>query len=174
MTEQPDLVNQIIHGDALEELKKIPDNSIDLIVTDPPYMISQKGNEIIRKNLNSKSMKRNMNIRLDFGAWDNFDSEKEFFDFTESWFKECARFQNPEFRKDDCSNSLTSVQKDNLLFDGYIFRRLTPKECFRLMGFLNDEINIECIPENKLYELAGNGWDINLVSKIFKEMLKNE
>lgn len=89
--EQPNLTNQIIHGDCLEELKKIPDNSIDLILTDPPYMISQKGNEIIRKNLNSKSMKRNMNIKLDFGAWDNFDSEKEFFEFTESWFKECTR-----------------------------------------------------------------------------------
>jgi len=29
--------NKIICGDALEELKKLPDNSIDLILTDPPY-----------------------------------------------------------------------------------------------------------------------------------------
>ena len=26
-------------GDALERLKEIPDNSVDLIVTDPPYLI---------------------------------------------------------------------------------------------------------------------------------------
>ncbi|MFY9492974.1 MAG: DNA methyltransferase [Minisyncoccia bacterium] len=30
-------LNQIICGDAVEELKKIPDNSIDLVVTSPPY-----------------------------------------------------------------------------------------------------------------------------------------
>ena len=30
-------LNQIICGDVVEELKKIPDNSIDLVVTSPPY-----------------------------------------------------------------------------------------------------------------------------------------
>lgn len=30
-------VNRIIHADALEELKKLPTNSIDLTVTSPPY-----------------------------------------------------------------------------------------------------------------------------------------
>ena len=30
-------LNQIICGDAVEELKKIPDSSIDLVVTSPPY-----------------------------------------------------------------------------------------------------------------------------------------
>lgn len=27
----------LIHGDCLEEMKKIPDNSIDMCLTDPPY-----------------------------------------------------------------------------------------------------------------------------------------
>ena len=84
-------INKIYCMDCIKFLKQIPNNSIDLIITDPPYMISQKGNKIIRKNLNSKSMKRNMDIKLDFGEWDNFESEKEFFNFTESWFKECVR-----------------------------------------------------------------------------------
>lgn len=30
-------LNTIIHGDAIEELKKIPDRSVDLIILDPPY-----------------------------------------------------------------------------------------------------------------------------------------
>lgn len=30
-------INKIICGDAVEELKKLPDNSIDLVVTSPPY-----------------------------------------------------------------------------------------------------------------------------------------
>lgn len=34
--------NKIICGDSLEELKKLPDNSIDLVLTDPPYKVSQR------------------------------------------------------------------------------------------------------------------------------------
>lgn len=51
---------------------------------------------------------------------------------------------------------------------------LTPLECFRLMGFFNDEINLKEIEDKHLYKLAGNGWDINLVSKIFRRMFKNK
>ena len=58
--------------------------------------------------------------------------------------------------------------KENLLL-----RCLTPKECFRLMGFFNDEINLEGIPKTTAYFSAGNGWDINLVSKIFKKWLSD-
>lgn len=36
-------INKIIHGDYLIELKKIPDNSIDLILTDPPYDFEDRG-----------------------------------------------------------------------------------------------------------------------------------
>ena len=52
-------------------------------------------------------------------------------------------------------------------------RSLTPKECFRLMGFFNDEINLDGLSDSAKYRLAGNGWDINMVSKIFKNLLGN-
>jgi site-specific DNA-methyltransferase (adenine-specific) len=39
-----DFINKIICGDCLEVMKDIPDDSIDLIVTDPPYGISYKSN----------------------------------------------------------------------------------------------------------------------------------
>jgi len=32
---------QLIHGDCLEEMKKIPDGSVDLVLTDPPYGTTQ-------------------------------------------------------------------------------------------------------------------------------------
>lgn len=51
-------------------------------------------------------------------------------------------------------------------------RKLTPKECFRLMGFFNDEIKLDGLSDSQKYDLAGDGWDINLVSKIFKQMFK--
>ena len=40
------------------------------------------------------------------------------------------------------------------------------------MGFFNDEINLENLSDTQKYKLAGNGWDINLVSQIFTEMFK--
>jgi len=62
---------------------------------------------------------------------------------------------------------------EKVSINSYMFRRLTPKECFRLMGFLNDEINLQGLSDTQCYKLAGNGWDINLVSKIFKQLLNN-
>jgi len=37
-------VNKIIQGDCLKLMKKIPDNFIDLVVTDPPYCIGTTSN----------------------------------------------------------------------------------------------------------------------------------
>jgi len=118
-----------------------------------------------------------------------------------------------EPREDGCSNTLTNVQKDNLVYDRKGFdsrtkgfreselsptlstkmgtggnnvpmimntitqavgrighsseelhyientgqlRRLTPKECFRLMGFLNDEIDFNYIEKRWFYKDKGN------------------
>lgn len=36
-------INQIFNGDCLDLMKSIPDRSIDLIVTDPPYRLTQRG-----------------------------------------------------------------------------------------------------------------------------------
>ena len=53
------------------------------------------------------------------------------------------------------------------------WRRLTPRECFRLMGFTKDEIKVDEISDSQCYKLAGNGWDINVVSKILLGIFKN-
>ena len=37
-------VCKLINDDCLKVLKNIPDNSIDLIVTDPPYKVTSRGN----------------------------------------------------------------------------------------------------------------------------------
>ena len=58
--------------------------------------------------------------------------------------------------------------------DGLHIRKLTPTECFRLMGFLDDGINLDGLSNTQRYKLAGNGWDINLVSKIFKQMFRGD
>lgn len=50
------------------------------------------------------------------------------------------------------------------------FRKLTPKEYFRLQGFLNDEVNLEGLSNTQQYKLAGNGQSVNVVKKIFEGM----
>jgi len=67
---------------------------------------------------------------------------------------------------------LNCTQKENKFYINNEVIVLTGKEQFRLQGFLNDEIDLTGISENKLKDLSGDGWDINIVSKIFKEMIK--
>lgn len=71
--------------------------------------------------------------------------------------------------------STISLKQDRFPNSGIIdfedyYRFLTPTECFRLMGFFKDEINLDGLTIAQKYKLAGNGWDINLVSKIFKRL----
>src|SRR5581483_7773701 len=40
-------LNTITHGDCLEVMKNIPDKSIDLILCDPPYGITNNPNDVI-------------------------------------------------------------------------------------------------------------------------------
>lgn len=66
---------QLIHGDCLEVLKGIPDKSIDLILTDPPYGIS----EAAGKN-NSRGTKNTPATKFISKNWDNKRIEKIYFD----------------------------------------------------------------------------------------------
>lgn len=49
----------LMHGDCLERMKEIPDGSVDLVLTDPPYNISRKNS--------FTTMGR---AGIDFGGWD--------------------------------------------------------------------------------------------------------
>lgn len=49
-------------------------------------------------------------------------------------------------------------------------RKMTPKEHFRFMGFADDEIDLNGFSYNQLCKCAGNGWDVNLTSKIMKKI----
>mgnify|MGYP001571596398 CR=1 FL=1 len=39
-------INKIICGDCIEEMKKLPDNFVDAIITDPPYNTGMMKKEI--------------------------------------------------------------------------------------------------------------------------------
>lgn len=75
----------------------------------------------------------------------------------------------------DVSNTLTTVQKDNVVVERMPFRvrNLTPKECWRLMGFDDGSFErAEQVNSNsQLYKQAGNSIVVDVLMSIFKEML---
>lgn len=79
-----------ICSDVLEELRSMPDCSVDAILTDPPYNISKENDNRDRSKLNSPIMRRESPLRYDFGEWDNM-SREDFLEFTKQWLKECCR-----------------------------------------------------------------------------------
>jgi DNA modification methylase len=87
---------ELYEGDCINVIKSMPDNSVDCIITDPPYNISIKGNKI-QRNHKHYNWHRPSAIGLDFGEWDRYwETEEDFFDFTESWFAECARIMKEQ------------------------------------------------------------------------------
>lgn len=63
------------------------------------------------------------------------------------------------------------------LFDGLRIRKLTPKECFRLMGFSDEDFSkAEQVPTSnaQLYKQAGNSIVVNVLEEILKELFINE
>jgi DNA modification methylase len=82
MTDIKDYENKIILGDCIEELKKLPENSVDLIFADPPYNMQLQG-ELWRPNQTK--------VDAVDDDWDKYDSFKQYDEFTEAWLKECRR-----------------------------------------------------------------------------------
>lgn len=68
----------IIHGDCIEELPKISSNSVDLIIIDPPYIISKDSNFTKISDSTSKEMATKYKISIDFGDWDKKELDWNF------------------------------------------------------------------------------------------------
>lgn len=105
-------------------------------------------------------------------------------------------------RDDGLSNTLTTVQKDNYLFEPSWFsiRKLIPLECFRLMGFTDEDFfnakyyteeEVKNLPKDKkfkkeidekgqeqyviladtqAYKQAGNSIVVNVLFEVYKEL----
>ena len=75
-------LNQILYGDCIEILKRLPENSVDLIFADPPYNL-QLNKDLYRPNMTKVDA-------VDDG-WDKFGDFKEYDAFTCSWLSASQR-----------------------------------------------------------------------------------
>ena len=65
-------LDKITQGDCITEIKKISDDSIDLIIADPPY-----------------------NLNKDFGEWKESKKKLEWLGWSKEWLNECKRVLKP-------------------------------------------------------------------------------
>ena len=106
--------------------------------------------------------------------YDNFKNKNgyipEMFNpYNESEIKEVAPTQSTQ-----CGSTTSSATV--LKHEGLRIRKLTPKECWRLMGFTDEEFNCaaKVNSNTQLYKQAGNSIVVDVLVKIFTNLFKNK
>ena len=61
-----------------------------------------------------------------------------------------------------------------MIIDNLRIRKLTPKECFRLMGFTDEDIEKTTSSNTQLYKQAGNSICVPVLEAIFTNLHKAE
>jgi len=74
-------LHKIYLGDCNEIMNKLKDNSVDIVLADPPYNTANK---------NIKELKGRKALSKDFGDWDYF-LDSEYLNFTKKWISNSMR-----------------------------------------------------------------------------------
>ena len=101
--------NKILKGDVLENLQKIPSNSIDMIFADPPYFMQTTGVLMRTEGTEFKGVD---------DEWDKFNNYKHYDEFCLNWLTECRRI----LKKDGTIWVIGAFQ--NIYRIGYILQNL--------------------------------------------------
>lgn len=87
-----DYINTVFNMDCLEGMKGMPDNSVDLVIADPPYNLSKGAKWKWDNSVVLKGMGGNWNkVMVD---WDNMSFE-DYWNFTIQWITEVKRILKP-------------------------------------------------------------------------------
>ncbi len=76
----------LFKGDCLKILTQFPDNSIDMIYADPPYMLSNDGVTCYAGKM----------VSVNKGDWDKSNGFDNDYNFHQKWILECKRILKPE------------------------------------------------------------------------------
>ncbi|HEY8603557.1 site-specific DNA-methyltransferase [Tsuneonella suprasediminis] len=80
-------LGQILAGDCVEAMRRLPTASVDLVFADPPYNL-QLGGDLNRPD--------GSQVDAVTDDWDRFDSFKTYDDFTRAWLTEAKRVLKPD------------------------------------------------------------------------------
>lgn len=93
------------------------------------------------------------------------------------WYAVAMRGRDGEQRIEPSTreeaNAITTVQKDSMAMNNMRIRKLTPCECWRLMGWDDESFHkAESVNSNsQLYKQAGNGIVVNCFAALLRELL---
>lgn len=151
------------NGTQWYQQDRIYDNNVAISVTtsfNPWYFVG--GN---MSNLRMKEDKTFIEKHYDNFKNKNGYIPEMFNPYNESEIKEVAPTQST------CCGSTTS-SATVLKHEGLRIRKLTPKECWRLMGFTDEEFNraAEVNSNTQLYKQAGNSIVVDVLVKIFTNL----
>jgi len=76
----------LYNHDSLELMSQFPDNYLDMIFADPPYMLSNDG----------FTCQNGRMVSVNKGNWDKSNGFENDLSFHETWIKECKRILKPE------------------------------------------------------------------------------
>ncbi len=153
-------LNHIYNIDCIEGMKQIEENSIPLIIADPPYNISGSSNQIISEEKQYSSIKEN---------WDNIENFEE---FNKNWLKESFRVLK------NGGSLLCWGSRHNIYLCGYLIQKIgfTIRTDYfwektnampNLTGRNASESTEHCI-----FATKGKNWTYNL--KYAKQINKNK
>ena len=153
-------INQIICGDCLEVMKELPDKSVDLVVTDPPY-----GKQWARGRFGIGWVKK-VNEKRERVNWDKTIPTKIYFDemirvsknqiiFGGNYFTEYLSPSNCWIVWDKRGNFKrgTQIPFADCELAWTSFNRTIKKYTLRIQGFVNDSKDIRVHPTQKPTEI---------------------
>ena len=82
------ITNSVVIGDCIAELKRLPDDSVDLIFADPPYNLQLSGAQLTRPDETA--------VTAVLEDWDKFDTTRAYDEFTKAWMAEAHRILKPD------------------------------------------------------------------------------
>ena len=109
------------------------------------------------------SLKKLLNLNDEYDAFVTEFEEKE------GVFEKANRC----YGTDGIAPTMTATSSDEKIFNNYRIRKLTPLECWRLMGVKDEQFDkLHDISNSQLYKLAGNSIVVDVLMGIFKNLLQ--
>ena len=106
--QSPDRGFQLVQGDSLQALKRIPAGSVDMIFADPPYFLSNGG----------MTCQGGRMVAVDKGGWDRSKGADDDHGFQLAWLAECQRVLTPN------GTIWVSGTRHNIFSVGYAMQQL--------------------------------------------------
>jgi DNA (cytosine-5)-methyltransferase 3A len=122
--------------------------------------------DIVEKNIEHTYLPR---TRLDYSNYDTSKVDKSVFKNTATQIGQSRNFGNA-VRSNGKAFTLRKINPNGIIDENYNIREFTPIEVERLQTLPDDYTKIDGIKKKERYEACGNGWTVDILAHIFKNI----